>query len=120
MHDPRLDQLARQLISHSVTLQPGENILFDLYDTPPEMGLALIRAARAAGGVPHVQTHDARLTREMQLGATEAQYEQWSGVQMNLIERMQAYIAIRGSHNITESSDVPADRMKLVMSKMRR
>ena len=119
MHDPRHDKLARQLISHSVSLQAGENILFDLYDTPSEMGIALIRAAREAGGVPHVQVHDARLTRELQMGATEAQYEDYSAVQMNLIERMQAYIAIRGSHNITESSDVPTDRMKLVTSKMR-
>ena len=119
MHDPRHDKLARQLISHSVSLQAGENILFDLYDTPSEMGIALIRAAREAGGVPHVQVHDARLTRELQMGATEAQYEDCSAVQMNLIERMQAYIAIRGSHNITESSDVPTDRMKLVTSKMR-
>ncbi|RLS31416.1 MAG: aminopeptidase [Planctomycetota bacterium] len=119
MHDPRHDKLARQLISHSVSLQAGENILFDLYDTPLEMGIALIRAAREAGGVPHVQVHDARLTRELQMGATEAQYEDCSVVQMNLIERMQAYIAIRGSHNITESSDVPTDRMKLVTSKMR-
>lgn len=119
MHDPRHDKLARQLISHSVSLQAGENILLDLYDTPSEMGIALIRAARDAGGVPHVQVHDARLTRELQIGATEAQYEDCSAVQMNLIERMQAYIAIRGSHNITESSDVPTDRMKLVTSKMR-
>jgi len=119
MHDPRIDQLARQLISHSVALKPGENILFDLYDTPAEMGLALVRAARAVGGIPQVQIHDARLTRELQLGAVEKQYEEWSGVQMNLIERMQAYIAIRGSHNITESSDVPPERMKLVMAKMR-
>lgn len=119
MHDPRIDQLARQLIKHSVTLQAGENILFDLYDTPPEMGIALVRAARDAGGVPIVQTHDAKLVREMQIGATEAQYTEWAGVQMNLIKRMQAYIAIRGSHNITESSDVPPDRMKLVAAKMR-
>ncbi len=119
MHDPRLDKLASQLIKHSVTLKKGEHILFDLYDTPADMGIALVRAARAAGGIPHVQVHDARLAREMQMGATEKQYEAWSGVQMNLIERMQAYIAIRGSHNITESSDVPAEKMKLVMSKMR-
>ena len=119
MHDPRLDKLASQLIKHSVTLKRGETILFDLYDTPPEMGIALIRAARAAGGHPLVQVHDAKVTREMQLHADDKQYEAWSAVQMDLIQRVQAYIAIRGSHNITESSDVPDERMKLVMSKMR-
>ena len=73
MHDPRLDQLARQLIKHSVSLKKGENVLIDLYDTPAEMGIALIRAARAAGGVPHVQIHDARVARELQMGATDRQ-----------------------------------------------
>jgi aminopeptidase len=58
MHDPRLDKLAAQLISHSVSLKPGENILFDLYDTPPEMGIALVRAARAAGGIPRPYNQD--------------------------------------------------------------
>ena len=32
---------------------------------------------------------------------------------------MDAYIAIRGSHNITELSDVPPEQMKLVAKKMR-
>ena len=32
---------------------------------------------------------------------------------------MQAYIAIRGSHNITELCDVPSDRMTLAMKTMR-
>ena len=32
---------------------------------------------------------------------------------------MQAYIAIRGSHNITELSDVPGDRMTLAMKTLR-
>ena len=100
-------------------MKAGENVLIDLYDTPAEMGVALIRAVRAAGGHPLVQTHDARLTREMQMQASEQQYEAWSAVQMDLIERMQAYIAIRGSHNITETSDVPPEMSRLVMNRMR-
>jgi leucyl aminopeptidase (aminopeptidase T) len=35
------------------------------------------------------------------------------------MEKMQAYIAVRGSHNITESSDVPDDKMALAMKKLR-
>ncbi|RYD34416.1 MAG: aminopeptidase [Verrucomicrobiaceae bacterium] len=119
MRDPRITQLARNLITHSVTLQPGEHILIDLYDTPAEMGIALIQAVREAGGVPLVTLQDARITRELQLGATEAQYGTLSTCQLEMMQRMQAYIAIRGSHNITESADVPADSMKLVAKKMR-
>src|SRR5262249_17914070 len=33
--------------------------------------------------------------------------------------KMNAYIAVRGSHNITELSDVPPDKMQLIGKKMR-
>lgn len=119
MRDPRIQQLATNLIRHSVTLQKGESILIDLYDTPPEMGIALVKAAREAGGVPFVHLNDSKVTRELQFGASAEQYGTLSDWQLNLMQRMQAYIAIRGSHNITEASDVPAESMKLVMEKMR-
>jgi aminopeptidase len=35
------------------------------------------------------------------------------------MKKMHAYIALRGSHNITELSDVPVDRLKLLGKKMR-
>lgn len=119
MRDPRIPQLARNLISHSVQLQAGEKILIDLYDTPAEMGIALIQAAREAGGVPFVNIHDARISRELQLAASEVQYETLSASQLEFMKQMQAYIAIRGSLNITETADVPSERMKLVAAKMR-
>ena len=119
MRDPRITQLARNLITHSIALQPGERILIDLFDTPADMGIALIQAAREVGGLPYVNVQDARLSRELQLGATEAQYDVQSATQLAFMQEMQAYIAIRGSLNITESADVPPDRMKLVAQKMR-
>src|SRR5436305_559533 len=35
------------------------------------------------------------------------------------MKKMNAYIAVRGSNNITELSDVPPDKMKLIGRKMR-
>ena len=119
MRDPRITQLARNLINHSVTLQAGERILIDLYDTPAEVGIALIQAARDAGGIPFVNLHDARITRELQLAASDVQYDTLCQSQLDFMKQMQAYIAVRGSLNITESADVPPDRMKLVAQKMR-
>jgi aminopeptidase len=119
MHDPRLDQLAKQLVTHSIRLKKGEKVLIDLYDTPAEMGIAMVRAVRAAGGIPFVNLLDARVSRELQLGATEAQYDSVAEVMMTQMKQMDAYVAFRGSQNITESSDVPAEKMKLVMSKLR-
>ncbi len=119
MHDPRIDQLARQLIRYSTALKKGETVLLDMYDTPPEMAVALVRAAREAGAIPFVNLNDSKVTREMYRHASDPQYEIQSALLLAQMKKMSAYLAIRGSHNITETSDVPAESMKLVMKHMR-
>jgi aminopeptidase len=119
MHDPRFDRLAKGLVSFSTELRKGEKVLIDAFDIPAEMTIALVRAARAAGALPYVQLQNARISREMALGATEAQLDVSSSVELARMKRMHAYIAIRGSENITEMSDVPAGQLKLVARKMK-
>ncbi|WP_193213554.1 aminopeptidase [Luteolibacter marinus] len=119
MHDPRVDQLARQLVRYSTSLKKGEKVLFDLYDVPDAIGLALVREARAKGALPLLRIHSSRLTREMLKGATDDQYQLMSKHLLAEMKDMDAYIAVRGSHNIAESSDVPAASMKLAMKYMR-
>jgi aminopeptidase len=119
MYDPRIDALARQLVNYSTALKKGEKVLLDLYDVPESIGLALIRAARAKGALPIIRLHQSRLSREMIIGAEDDQYK---NIAKNLLAEMKdvdAYIAIRGSHNISENSDVPAEKMKLAMKHMR-
>jgi aminopeptidase len=119
MHDPRYDKLARLLVTHSTRLSPGERVLIDAFDIPDEMTVALIRAARAIGAVPIVQTHHARVGREMAREAQEEQLDALQSFQLAQMKKMHAYIAMRGAHNITEMSDVPADKMKLVARKLK-
>lgn len=119
MHDPRVDELARQLIGYSVSLKKGEKILIDLFDVPDEIGLALVREARRVRGTPLVRIHRSRLTRELLLGATEEQYGLMSKHLLAEMKDMDAYIAVRGSNNIAETSDVPAPRMSLAMKQLR-
>jgi len=119
MHDPRFDKLAKVLIGHSTKLQKGERVLIELFDVPDEMGVALVRAVREVGGVPFVGIHHAKLSREIAMGVTEDQLTVTSGVELARMKKMQAYIALRGSHNITEFSDVPEEKMRLVAGKMR-
>ena len=100
-------------------LKKGENVLIELFDAPDEMGVALIRATRDAGAVPFLQIHRARISRELTLEADESQLATISSVELARMKKMQAYIAVRGSHNITELSDVPEEKMRLVAGKMR-
>ena len=119
MNDPRFDLLAKNLVSFSTALKPGETVLLDMFDVPDEMAVALIRAVRAAGAVPLVQVHHGRVNREMALGAQGAGLDVIAGVQLAQMKKMHAYIAIRGGANITESADVPAEKTKLVSKKMK-
>ncbi len=119
MNDPRYGQLAKILVGHSTNLQPGEKILVDGFDIPEEMLIALIRAIRQAGALPFVQINRAAITRELMREASETQYEILSGIELARMKKMDAYIALRGSHNINELSDVPSDRMKLAMKMLK-
>jgi aminopeptidase len=119
MHDPRFDKLAAALVGFSTALKKGDKILIDAFDIPEEMTVALIRAARAIGADPLVQVHQARVAREMAREAGASQYDVIAELELARMQKMDAYIAVRGSHNIAEMSDIPADRMKLVSQKMK-
>jgi aminopeptidase len=66
-----------------------------------------------------VQVQRARISREIALKATERQLDLTAAHELARMKKMDAYIALRGSHNITELSDVTPDQMKLVAKKMR-
>lgn len=119
MHDPRIDQLARQLVRYSTSVKSGENVLIELFDVPEEVGIALIREVRAVRATPFINLHNAKISREMGLGAREEQYQIISRQAMHQMKSMDCYIAIRGSHNVNELSDVPSKKMRMVASKMR-
>lgn len=111
--DPRFHELAAGLTNFSCALKKGERVLIDAYDVPDEMVVALIRATRALGAHPLVQLHRARISRELMIGAEEIQFAPHAEVELKRMEKMDAYIALRGSDNIFESSDVPPERVRM-------
>src|SRR5277367_5011632 len=112
MTDPRYSRLARLLVNYSTALKAGDRILLDMIDVPDEFTIELIRAVRTAGATPFVETRHTRVGREQLLGMTEAQATDIRDIEMFRMEKMQAYIAIRGADNMNENSDVPSDRVK--------
>lgn len=113
MKDPRIDKLARTLIRYSTRLSAGENVLIEAFDVPADIVVALVREARAVGANPVVLLKSNRILREMYLNADEPSMTLPGRLELEWMKNMQAYIGIRGSENITELSDVPADRMAL-------
>jgi len=114
MLDPRLSQLARNLTSYSTRLQQGEKVLIDAFDVPDEIIVELLRATRERGAIPYVNLNHARVTREIALEATEEQMRTHGAIELQRMKSMDAYIALRGSLNIFESSDVSSEQVKMV------
>src|ERR1700737_4564333 len=119
MHDPRFDKLAELLVKYSTRLKRNEKVLIEAFDAPDEMTIALVRAARKAGALPFVQVQRAQINRELALEASAPQLNLAAQHELGRMKKMDAYIALRGSNNITELSDVPMKQMQLIMKKMR-
>jgi aminopeptidase len=113
MTDPRYKKLADLLVNYSTELKKNDRILLDMIDVPDEFTVELIRAVRAAGATPFVETRHTRVGREQLLGITEQQAKDVRDLEMFRMKKMQAYIAIRGADNMNENSDVPSDRVQL-------
>jgi aminopeptidase len=119
VHDPRFDKLARLLVEYSIRLKRNENVLVEAFDVPDEMTVALIRAIQKAGAIPFVQVQHARLNRALALTASDRQLNLLASYELARMKKMQAYVALRGSNNITEFSDVPMSTIKLMLKKLR-
>lgn len=119
MSDPRYDSLAKVLVSHSTKPKKGERVMIDVSETPEEFVIALIRAVRAAKAEPFVVIHSNRVSRELALGVTVTQASTMAEIDLARLKKMQAYIAVRGSHNIAEMADVPQEKSALLSSKLR-
>ncbi len=117
--DARYEKLAAGLTGFSTELKKGERVFIDAFDVPDAMVIALVRAARARGALPYVAVHRARVTRELMLGATEEQFSAHAAVELKRMQQMDAYIALRGSDNIFETSDVPSEKVQLVARVMK-
>ena len=113
MTDPRFTRLANLLIRYSTKLRKGDRVLIDAIEIPDEMVIELIRAAREAGATPLIEIRHGRITRELLRGTNEGDAALMRDIEMFRMKRVDAYIAMRGSANATEASDVPSDKMQL-------
>lgn len=113
MRDPRIAQLAKNLVKYSTRIQPGDNVLIEMIGTERELVQCLVREVQGSGGNPYVELSDRTILRSVLLGATEENMKQWAAIDLNRMKNMQAYIAIRAGENANELSDVPSDKMKL-------
>ena len=119
MTDLRYKKLAKLLVEYSTALRRGERVLLDMIDVPDDFTVELVRAVRAVGAIPLVETRHTRITREIMLGTSQEHATLLRDVELHRMRRMESYIAIRGSGNASEASDVPSEKMALYSKLLR-
>lgn len=113
MLDPRVTHLAEVLTSHSTRLNKDDKVLIHAFDLPAEVVSELVRVAQSTGAQVMTRLESAVVRRQQLLGMTPENADLIADVEKYEMEHMTAYIALRGSHNITESSDIPGEIMSM-------
>ncbi len=113
MTDPRYQDLAHVLVDYSTELKAGDHALIDLMDVPDEFAVELMRKVRKAKAVPVVEMRHSRVNREIIRQTDSDHAKLLRDLEMHRMRKMQAYIAVRGSGNASENSDVPSEQLGL-------
>lgn len=114
MKDPRIDRLAATLIDHSCQLKPGEKVLIEAYDLPEtQLVCRLVELAGELGAHPLVTLKNNTVLRSLYRQGTRDSIALAGDFERTRMEKMDAYIGIRGAANSSQFADVPIERMDL-------
>lgn len=113
MLDPRYTKLATLLVNYSCAVQKGEKVLIEAIDVPHDFVKELVRVCAASGGLPLVMLKSNEINRALMNVGTADQWETIAAVEKAQMEKVQAYIGLRGNPNVSEVSDVPLEKQKL-------
>jgi aminopeptidase len=119
MYTPEDKKLAEKLLSHSVELEEGENIMLQLIGLN---GIGLLRAlaeeARNRNAHPFIKIEDPETNRILLENGNEKFWQNQALTdQLPLMKQMHAFIGIRGSENIYENSAVNKEANKAYSQK---
>lgn len=113
MKDPRFARLASLLVDHSMQVTTGEKVLIEAFDIPVEFTRVLIQEIAGRGGIPLVSTYLQPVLHALIKSATVEQMQTIGELELARMKQVQCYVGIRGSHNISEFSDLSAEKLAL-------
>ncbi|MBS6194013.1 MAG: aminopeptidase [Clostridiales bacterium] len=112
--DERIVKLARGLVRYSVKVRKNDKVFIEYFGKDTEaLARQVIKEVYAVNAIPFVRFIEPRVQREILLHASKEQMEMMAKFDTVQIDEMDCYIGIRGTDNISELSDVPADKMAL-------
>ena len=114
MKDIRYEKLANNLLTYSVNIQKGDNILIEILgeDAIP-LAKELIKKAEELGAKPQFNIINYEILRVMLENATEEQIKLYGQMDYERMKKMDAYIGIRATSNTSELNGISKEIMEL-------
>jgi aminopeptidase len=119
MKDPRYKKLAENLICYSTELKKGEKILIEVNGCNNLLARELVKKVYEVGGIPFVKVNDEKLNSTVYQNCSEEQLQIMCENQLAFMKQMDAYLGIRESRNIYESSVIPSEKQSLISKTLR-
>lgn len=113
MLDPRVTKLAELLCTHSTDISSSDSVLVHAFDIPDEVVAEVVRVAQTKGANVFTRIERNKVKRQHLLGMSEQNAAIIADIEKFEMEKMTAYIALRGSDNYAEQSDVPQETMTM-------
>ncbi len=114
MKDIRYEELANRLLTYSVKIQKGENILIEIIgEEGVPLAKELIKEAEKLGARPYFNIINYEVLREFLKNADEEQIKMYAKHDKARMEDMDAYIGIRATENDAELSGISKEVMEL-------
>lgn len=112
--DERIKQLAGNLANYSCKVKENDKVYVQVFgEAAKDLARAVVKEIYKAKGLPFVHYTNQQLQREMLLNCTEEQLKIMAEVDSLEMSKMDCYIGIRGTENVSELSDVPGEKMAL-------
>lgn len=112
--DERIKKLAYSLVHHSCQVKGNEKVYVHyIGEDTEDLARQIIKEVYKAKGLPFVHFTSNKVQREILLGCSEEQLKIMGEIDALEMSKMDCYIGIRGSNNISELSDVPPEKLEL-------
>jgi aminopeptidase len=113
MKDWRIGKTAENLISYSLDVQPGDNVMIAVHGEGELLAQELVKQLYAKGARPFIRLYHPAIQRQWLKGLTEEQMTQLVNWEEAMWFGIQGYIGIHGAVNDSEWSDVPEEKFRV-------
>ncbi len=113
MKDPRIEKLAKQLLTHSVRLEKGQKVLIEGHYITKPLLIELVNQTYELGAYPFVQMLDDEIQKYVAKGYSREQLEIMAGWDLKKFKDMDAVIIVIGEENDAEFTEIPSEKFQL-------